>query len=363
MGWLDRLFGGSSKKKPAQAPSRQLPSSIVAKEFGEVNVRPAGDRVEVTFTILMEPEGAEAEGWQTGIALDASASMMHAYGHGLTTGPAGPPPQHLLQEYARKGWIQIHDQDGAQGVYWTDAASQDAIRRGHLLTTQNVVEPITRQMTAYLAGQLDADGGTTLVYWACGGDGGGVEVVGDFTEEQCETMEVVGPTNTPFGNGTRLLPAVQYFVDRFVDAERGMYIFLTDGRLDDLDAVKKYTTKLAKKIQAKTRNSVKCVLIGVGEEADEGQMEELDDLDTGTDVDIWDHKMAKEMRSLVEIFAEVVSENKIVAPTATIYDSTGAIAAQFADGLPAKVTFSMPASSKSFELEVGEQRIKQTVVG
>lgn len=362
MGWFSNLFGGSSNKAAAAIPSKQLPSNLVATEFGEVNVRRAGDRVEVSFTILMEPEGSEAEGWQTGIALDASSSMMTSYGHGLAPGPAGPTPRHLLQEYHQKGWIQIRDQDGAQGMFWTDAASDDAVRRGHLVITPNVVQPVARQMTGYLAGQLDEDGGTTLIYWACGGDGGGIEVVGDVTESECETLVVVGPKGTPFGNGTRLLPAMQYFVDRFADAERGMYIFLTDGRLDDLGAVKKYTTKLAKDIQAKKRNPVKCVLIGVGSEIDEEQMEELDDLDTGTDVDIWDHKIAKEMRSLVEIFAEVVSENKIVAPTAAIYDDTGVVAQQFADGLPAKVTFSMPASSKSFELEVGERRIKQTVV-
>jgi hypothetical protein len=109
VGWLNRLFGGSAKKPAAkaQAPSRQLPSTVVAKEFGEVNVRTSGGLTEVTFTILMEPEGSEAEGWQTGVALDASASMMHSYGNALTTGPAGAPPQHLIQEYARKGWIQV----------------------------------------------------------------------------------------------------------------------------------------------------------------------------------------------------------------------------------------------------------------
>jgi len=35
-------------------------------------------------------------------------------------------------------------------------------------------------------------------------------------------------------------------------------------------------------------------------------MVELDDLDSGVDVDLWDHKLAAEMRVLQEIFAEVV---------------------------------------------------------
>jgi hypothetical protein len=223
------------------------------------------------------------------------------------------------------------------------------------------MEPLAREFIAYLAGGLDADGGTTVIYWACN-DGGAYEVAGDFTEEQCRRLEISGPNDHAFGTGTRLTPAVRYFVDRFADASRGMYVFLTDGRLDDLADVKKYTTQLARAIQAKKRHPVKCVLIGVGDEVDESQMEELDNLDTGTDVDIWDHKIAKEMRALVEIFAEVVSENQIVAPTGAIYDASGNRVWKCSDGVPAKVSFTMPASSSWFELEVGGRRIRQTVV-
>src|SRR5262249_3722611 len=154
--------------------------------------------------------------------------------------------------------------------------------------------------------------GATVIYWACD-DGSAYEVVGDFTAEQVRALPFTGPRQHEFGDGTRLLPAVRYFVDRFRDAKRGMYLFLTDGRLDDLGAVKSYTAGLCRDIAAGRRNFVKCVLVGVGDEIDEGQMEELDDLDTGTDVDIWDHKIAKEMRAVVEIFAEVVDENQIIA--------------------------------------------------
>ena len=79
----------------------------------------------------------------------------------------------------------------------------------------------------------------------------------------------------------------------FADARNGMYIFITDGELNDLEEVKRYTVKLCKDIQAGRRNPLKCVLIGLGENINEGQMEELDDLDSGTDVDIWDHKIAR----------------------------------------------------------------------
>jgi hypothetical protein len=299
MSIFDRIFGkgGTPPAPPSPASSNdgrshQLPSSIVAKEFGEVNVRNTGSEIQVQF-------------------------QKDAY--------------------------------------------DDAIRRGFLKMTNNIVEPLAREFIAYLAGNLDADGGTTVIYWACG-DGAGFEVVGDFTESQCRTLDVRGPGTVGFGTGTRLTPAVKYFVDRFRDAERGMYVFITDGKLDDLEEVKRYTTELAREIEAGRRNSVKCVLIGVGSDVEEGQMEELDDLDTGTDVDVWDHKIAADMRALVEIFAEVVDESQIVAPTGTIYDSGGNVVKTYSDGVPAKLNISLPPSAQWFELEVLGQRIRQTVV-
>ena len=286
--------------------SHQLSSTIVAQQFGEVNVQKQDNLWKIAFTILMEPTGTAAEGWQTGVALDASLSM-------------------------KKAWIKQE------------------------------VEAPARQMIAYLAANLDADGRTTVIYWACG-DGSRIEEIGDLTAEDCEHKEFRGPTKVSFGTGTVLQPAVSYFAERFRDAKNGMYIFMTDGRLSDLAKVKAYTVGLCREIEAGKRNPLKCVLIGVGDEIDERQMEELDDLESNTSVDIWDHKLAKDMRSLVEIFAEVVDEHQVIAPKACIYDETGVIVKNFSDGLPSKVTFTMPASSKWFELEVGGKRIRQLVI-
>src|SRR5947208_1388617 len=85
----------------------------------------------------------------------------------------------------------------------------------------------------------------------------------------------------PRRTGTQMLPAVLYFVDRFQDAPWGFYIFITDGELHDLDAVKQYSTDLARAVSAGRRKPLKFVLIGVGDNINEQQMEELDDLDSG----------------------------------------------------------------------------------
>lgn len=359
MSFWKKLFGGGSKAA-ARSASRQLPSSIVAKEFGEVNVRPDGANQEIVFTILMEPSGEE--GWQTGVAIDASGSMKGVFGKELgDTGWKGQAPDSLFEQYRSKGWMQNIQHQGQTYTILSDEAKDDLVSRGHYQWTVNVIEPLARKITQYLATNLDADGGTTVIYWACGDNGAGIEVIGDLTDEDCALQPFSGPTKTEFGSATCLKPAVSYFVDRFHDARNAIYIFLTDGELSDLADVKTYTIRLCKEIAAGKRNPFKCVLIGLGDGINESQMEELDDLDSGTEVDIWDHKIAKEMRELVEIFAEVVSENQIVAPTAKIYDANGAVVKHFTDGLPAKVTFTLPSSSAFFELEVGDQRIRQNL--
>ena len=105
---------------------------------------------------------------------------------------------------------------------------------------------------------------------------------------------------------------------------------------------------------------MKFVLIGVGPHINEAQMEELDDLDSGTEVDLWDHKLAAEMRVLQEIFAEVVESNARVADNGKILDSQGRVVKNYSDtGLPAKLDFELPAGSAYFILDVEGKQIRQ----
>jgi hypothetical protein len=153
---------------------------------------------------------------------------------------------------------------------------------------------------------------------------------------------------------------VRYFVDRFADAPWGFYVFVTDGELHDLEAVKRYSRQLAHDVAARRRRPVKFVLIGVGANVNEEQMEELDDLDTGTDVDLWDHKIASEMRVLQEIFAEVVDRNARIADKARILDPQGKVIKDYSDtGLSAFLEFEAPSGADYFTLEVNGNKIHQ----
>ena len=340
-----------------QGDGYTLPSSVTTKEFGKVDIYKTASELLVQFTILMEPQGREAEGWQTGLALDASSSMKHWYGRAVE----GTMPDQTKKEFLKKGQATEGKFDGKWVVRYQRAAIDEAIGKGILKKSPNIVQPFVRESVSYLVSNIDASGKTSLIYWACE-DGAQCEEIGDFTESGIAALTVEGPDRLGFGSGTMLLPPVRYFADRFKNAPRGMYLVVTDGRIDDLDDVKKFTVQLAREFEAGRRKPLKFVLIGVGREIDEKQMIELDNLDTGTDIDIWDHKIASELRSLVEIFAEVVDENQIVAPTATVYDAGGKVAKLFSDGLPAVASFTMPLDSEWFELEVHGRRIRQSII-
>jgi hypothetical protein len=291
----------------------------VVDPFGEVNVyAAAGGRTRVVATILMEPR---KEGTQTGIALDGSGSMHKLYG--------------------------VDDGGGILSALF-----------GRRQQLRNEITPVAQQVCAYLARKIDADGGTTCIYWAVGAGGSEIEEIGDLRAEQAE-QHIFGPPRD-FGTGTQLLPAVRYFVERFRDAPWGFYVFITDGELHDLDAVMEYSTRLAQAVAAKRRNPLKFVLIGIGPDVNEAQMEELDDLDTGTEIDLWDHKLAAEMRVLQEIFAEVVDRHARIADRGRILDPQGRVVKDYSDtGVPAYLEFEMPAGAAYFTLEVEGTRIHQ----
>jgi hypothetical protein len=223
---------------------------------------------------------------------------------------------------------------------------------------RNEVTPVAQKLCAYLARKIDADGGTTCIYWATGNGGSQIEEVGDFTADQAE-RHIFGPPRN-FGTGTQLLPAVKYFVERFRDAPWGFYVFITDGELHDLEAVQSYSTQLARDVAAKRRRPLKFVLIGVGPDINEEQMEELDDLDTGTEVDLWDHKLAEEMRHIEEIFAEVVDQNARIADSAKVLDPQGKVVKDYSDtGLYPYLEFLISSRADYFTLEVNGNRIHQ----
>jgi|688.fasta_scaffold46260_4 outer membrane protein OmpA-like peptidoglycan-associated protein len=348
----------------SQIKSFQIPANLMVAEFGEVNVRrnlatsnsQTAD-CHVEFTIAMEPQGQFAEGWRTGLALDASASMKRAYGRKVE---ARVDPE-LLTGYIKQGRLQAYMEDGEPTRKIQREAFVEIQEKGYEVNyTENILQPLVQDFTAYLADNLDGTGKTSLIYWGCG-KGDEIQVLGEFDAITCQQIKISGPKTFQLGKTTKLCPAIAYFANQYRQAQRGIYIFLTDGRIDDLEQVKDYTRELALEITVGKRNYLKLILVGIGNDIDRYQLQELDDFDTGLDIDLWDYKIASEMTNLSQIFAELVNENQIIAESGDIYDDHGNCVKSYPQGLPAKVDFVMPNDSEWFELEVGGQRIRQSV--
>jgi hypothetical protein len=333
-----------------------LPAASTAKEFGTVTVRKRGDVFEIQLTLLFQPQEQMPKAWKTGVALDASASMKKAFGRFLR----GDIPTNVAKVYQEKGWLKKESRDGRRVTTFKRPAVDDAVKRALVSTSANHMDYLGPEFSAYLARQLDVDGATTLIYWA-GEDGSGVELVGDIKEADCAALTIDGPNELAFGAKTLLLPAVKYLVDRVKNSHMGLLIFITDGRIDDLPKVKQYSLGLAQEIIAGKQKQVKFVLIGVGDEIDEGPMDELDALISQTYINLWDHMIVSNFQDMLKIFAEIIRDTRIVGLNGTIYDASGKSLRSYPDGLPSRLVFSMPVTSPWFELEIADQHIRQIV--
>lgn len=289
--------------------------------FGEVNVNRSGKELAVKATVLMVPNEENA---RTGLAIDGSASMAPVYGVKVGPFPAAKP---------------------------------------------NLVEPVARTMASFLA-NFSSDGRTNLLYWACSPDGSAIEEIGRFASDDVQKVAISGPKKFPMGKQTRLLPPVKYFAENaFKDAPWAIGVIVTDGIIDDLEEVKTYCLELAKQMASGKRSYLKLVLIGFGEAVDESQMEELDDMFEGSglktpegkEIDIWDHKIAVDMRKLEEIFSEVVDEGTIVVASGRIVDQSGKVVKEYNDGVPAVLRFNLPAGATAFTLEFPGGSVTQDI--
>jgi hypothetical protein len=232
---------------------------------------------------------------------------------------------------------------------------------------KNKVRDVAQVMCDYIAQKADKYDGTSLIYWATG-DPGEIEPHGFLTRAKAQTYNFPAPK--AYGRKTNLLPAMKFFTEGkhpqsgqpYKDEDFGLFIFITDGAFDDLDAVKTYSTKLAQEIENGSRKPIKLIIIGLGDQIDEQQMSELDDLETGTDQDLYFHRIAAEMSDLSEIFIELVNENMIIADNGVVRDAKGTEVLNFRDTkVPALFEFDLPAGATSFTLEVEGQKFTQVL--
>ena len=225
----------------------------------------------------------------------------------------------------------------------------------------NEVEPQVQWMLEYLATK-DRNGKLRVAYWACGPAGRRVQVVGELQGKDVKRYKFPGPEE--LGGGTVLTPALRDYV-AYLKAEvpkgarRGCAVIITDGELHDLDDVKKFSADLARDIVAGKCPRTNFVLVGVGDQVDEEQLEEIAHGEYKGIGHLWCHRHAKEIKNVAEIVAVLVDETMTVAAGGTIYDDRGRIVKTYEGRLPAVLEFEVDKAAKSFTLEVNGQRYTQ----
>jgi hypothetical protein len=287
--------------------------------FSDVHV----EHEHVIATLLHDPT---VEGLDMALYLDGSSSMSDEY------------------EYKAKGAFMA----------WLT---------GKEIKRENLVEPQAQWMLEYLASK-DRNGKLRVGYWACGSQGRRVEVVGELTGTEAKATKFPGP-NEP-GNATCLLPAIKDYTGYLreqtkLGARRGCAVFITDGHIHDADAVKNYAAEVAKNIARGQFPRTNFVLVGVGPDVNEEQMEEICHQEYPGVGHLWCHRIAEEITELAELVAVLVDETMTVAAGGTIYDDKGNALKVYEGRLPAVLEFDVPEGTESFTLEVNGQRFTQPI--
>lgn len=234
----------------------------------------------------------------------------------------------------------------------------------------NYVELVSRKVSEILC-DITKLGNVSILYWALGPGGEELASLGEFSRDQCSSVDISGPPKNNWGTGTKILPPIKAIVDNHFDkAEAAMGVIVTDGIIEDETEAIDYCMKLGERLDKENKaDSFKLVLIGVGEEVDEGQLERFDDMFEGTPledkVDIWSHGVAASMKDEADIlsvlFGEMMSEDTIIADSGNILDANGNEIHSFPDGIPGKFRFTLPKGQHSFTVHTPKGEVTQDI--
>ena len=284
---------------------------VIQRPFSDVHVK----GTSVVATLLHDPS---VEGLDVALYMDGSASMEPEYG-----------PRGVL---AKLGGVK------------------------------NNVEPQMRWMLEYLASK-DRNGLLRTAYWATG-DGTALELLGDLTGPQARDFKFPGPQH--YGKGTVMLPVLRDFI-AYVKKElprglkRGLAVIITDSQIHDPADVKAYSQQVAKEIAAGRLPRLNFVLVGVGSQIDEAQMEEICHDEYPGVGHLWCHRIADRMEEMADLVAVLVDSTMTVAAGGTITDPNGKVLKVYEGRLPAVLEFDVPPGCRGFVLEVAGQKFSQAL--
>lgn len=346
----------------------------LAPPFADIHVE--GGVVKVT--LLHDPAVEDVE---MALYVDGSGSMIDEYRYrddpqvddhdhappttrAETAGADEPEPVKKPGLLARLfGWFRGEedehhegDEDGEEheGEHRDDAGPREQT---------NTVEPQVRRMLQYLASK-DRNGKLRVAYWACGEGGKQIEPLGELSSRDVPGLRVAGPKE--FGTGTRLAPAVRDFVQYFEaqakrGAKKGCGVFVTDGTIGDQGEVHQLSLQLAARIAKGELPPFHLVLVGVGSQVNEAQLEEIAHVEAPGADHLWCHRVAVEMHQMAELVSGLVDDTMTVASGGAVYDAKGKLVRRYERRLPAVLEFTLPAGHDRFTLEVEGQRYTQEI--
>lgn len=227
----------------------------------------------------------------------------------------------------------------------------------------NEVEPQVRAMLQYLATK-DRNGTLRVAYWACGDKGKSVERIGDLTSRDLASLRVSGPKE--YGAGTHLTPALKDFVEYIDDqarkgAKKGCGVFVTDGNISDKAALMKFSRQLAARIERKELVPLHLVLVGVGSQVNEEQLEEIGHIEVPGAEHLWCHRVSEEMNQMAELVSGLVDSTMTVASGGAVYDANEKLVRRYDKRLPAVLEFTLPRGHKRFTVEIDGRRYTQAL--
>jgi hypothetical protein len=251
---------------------------------------------------------------------------------------------------------EYRQQTRTTGTFW-----QRLLGRGQTEVLPNNVEPQVKWMLEYLATK-DRNGLLRVGYWACGGSGAKVEVLGELKGTDVAKYTFPGPKE--MGQATRLAPALRDYVAYLEQqvkqgARRGCAVYVTDGHIQDADEVREVSAEIARRIARGTLPRTNFILVGVGGGIDEEQMEAISHAEFPGVGHLWCHRIAAEIGQIAELVAVLVDETMTVAAGGTIYDDRGNVLKVYEGRLPAVLEFNVPEGTEAFTLEVSGQRYRQ----
>ena len=226
-------------------------------------------------------------------------------------------------------------------------------RRSRLGTRPSDVESFIHHAGAFVA-NYDSDHGVQ-VYLCCLGDGTGVQDLGNFPQDGLEKLRINNPN---LGKGTYILPALRQVVKEVVTdsgTDYGFIVLPTDGEIHDLgelrygpnkkvlakSGIKGWAYDMAHLIEAKQHVPFKIVLVGF-DNANEQQMEDLDNLDTDTPIDIFNALLAADLAGAMEALDSEAVNSEFTICSSGYLEANGRPVVQFESGVPQRIDASVP---------------------